>query len=167
MRFEWKNYRNYLLECTVGYTYLRYVGGIIKGKIANWIKMTFSDPSTWYLFYDGSSSHWGASVFSSFHTIYLSSSGYLYCINTTAKTYFHSWKDLDFTHFTHSVIFSKHLVCLKSIFFGGGGDFFFVQYSALLHLPPLRFHCVDGCWDRTQNRYNWCIAWQSGALTLG
>ncbi len=26
--------------------------------------------------------------------------------------------------------------------------FLFVQYSALLHLPPLRFHCVDGCWDR-------------------
>jgi hypothetical protein len=57
--------------------------------------MTFSNPSTCYLFYDGSSSHWGASVFSSFHTIYLSSSGYLYCINTEEKTYFHSWKDLD------------------------------------------------------------------------
>ncbi len=23
--------------------------------------------------------------------------------------------------------------------------FSFVQYSALLHLPPLRFHCTDGC----------------------
>jgi hypothetical protein len=31
-------------------------------------------------------------------------------------------------------------------------DFFFlfVQYSALLHLQPVRFHCADGCWDRTQ-----------------
>ncbi len=29
-------------------------------------------------------------------------------------------------------------------FFGG---FFFV----LLHLPFLRFHCADGCWDRTQD----------------
>ncbi len=57
--------------------------------------MTFSNPSTCYLFYDGSSSHWEASALSSFHTIYLSSSGYLYCINTTAKTSFHSWKDLD------------------------------------------------------------------------
>ncbi len=23
--------------------------------------------------------------------------------------------------------------------------------SSLLHLPPVRFHCVGGCWDRTQN----------------
>ncbi len=35
--------------------------------------------------------------------------------------------------------------------------FFFVLYSTRLHLPPLRFHCVDGCWDRTQDRCNWCI----------
>ncbi len=34
---------------------------------------------------------------------------------------------------------------------------FFVLYSAQLHLPPLRFHCADGCWDRTQDRCNWCI----------
>jgi hypothetical protein len=26
----------------------------------------------------------------------------------------------------------------------------YVRYSALLHLPPLRFHCVGGSWDRTQ-----------------
>ncbi len=62
------------------------------------------------------------------------------------------------------------------------GDFlsFSVQYSALLHLPPLRFHCADGCWDRTQDRCarklsmhisfpkfsfcihsagNWCVHW--------
>ncbi len=32
------------------------------------------------------------------------------------------------------------------------GDFFFVLYSTLPHLPPLRFHCADGCWDRTQDR---------------
>jgi hypothetical protein len=24
------------------------------------------------------------------------------------------------------------------------------QYSTLLHLPPLRFRCVGGCWDRIQ-----------------
>ncbi len=32
------------------------------------------------------------------------------------------------------------------------GDFlnnFFVRYSTVLHLPPLKFHCVRGCWDRT------------------
>jgi hypothetical protein len=32
-----------------------------------------------------------------------------------------------------------------------GGFFFCVLYSTLLHLPPLRFHCVGGCWDRTQD----------------
>jgi hypothetical protein len=37
----------------------------------------------------------------------------------------------------------------------------FVQYSALLHLPPLRFHCADGCWDRTQDRCNLCIGSQT------
>ncbi len=39
--------------------------------------------------------------------------------------------------------------------------FFFVLYSALLHLPPLRFHCADRCWDRTQDRCNWCIGSQT------
>ncbi len=33
---------------------------------------------------------------------------------------------------------------------GGGGEFldiffFYIRYSTLLHLPPLRFHCVAGC----------------------
>ncbi len=28
---------------------------------------------------------------------------------------------------------------------------FYVLYSTLLHLLPLRFHCVGGCWDRTQD----------------
>jgi hypothetical protein len=27
---------------------------------------------------------------------------------------------------------------------------FLCTYSTLGHLPPLRFHCVGGCWDRTQ-----------------
>ncbi len=26
-----------------------------------------------------------------------------------------------------------------------------VLYSTLLHLPPFRFNCVGGCWDRTQD----------------
>jgi len=30
---------------------------------------------------------------------------------------------------------------------------FYVRYSTLLHLPPLRFHCVGGCWDRTLDSY--------------
>ncbi len=30
-------------------------------------------------------------------------------------------------------------------------DVFYVRYSTLLYLPPLRFHCVGGCGDRTQD----------------
>ncbi len=45
--------------------------------------------------------------------------------------------------------------------------FFFVPvlYSTLIHLPPLRFHCADGCWDRTQDRCKQLVHWQSDALT--
>jgi hypothetical protein len=32
-----------------------------------------------------------------------------------------------------------------------GFFFFYVRYSTLLHLPPLRFHCVGGCWDIIQD----------------
>ncbi len=28
---------------------------------------------------------------------------------------------------------------------------FYVRYSTLIHLPTLRFHCVGGCWGRTQD----------------
>ncbi len=45
-----------------------------------------------------------------------------------------------------------------------GGIFYLVLnvlYSTLLHLPPLRFHCADGWWDRTQDRCNWCIGSQT------
>jgi hypothetical protein len=31
---------------------------------------------------------------------------------------------------------------------------FYVRNSTLLLLPPLRFHCVGGCWDRTQDLGN-------------
>jgi hypothetical protein len=36
--------------------------------------------------------------------------------------------------------------------------FLYVLYSTLLHLPPPRFHCVDGCWDRTQDCCKNCNA---------
>jgi hypothetical protein len=29
--------------------------------------------------------------------------------------------------------------------------FFYVLYSTLLHLLPVKFHCVGGCWDRIQD----------------
>ncbi len=45
-------------------------------------------------------------------------------------------------------------VIKKKLNFVGIFFYFFVLYSALFHLPPLRFHCVDGCRDRTQDRCN-------------
>ncbi len=39
--------------------------------------------------------------------------------------------------------------------------FLFVQCSALLYLPPLKFHCADGCWDQTQDHCNLCIGSQT------
>jgi hypothetical protein len=52
---------------------------------------------------------------------------------------------------------------INFFFFFWEGIFFFlfVQYSALLHLAPLRFHCTHGCWDRTQDRCNLCIGSQT------
>jgi hypothetical protein len=44
------------------------------------------------------------------------------------------------------------------------GDLFFifsVLYSTLLHLPPLRFLCVGGCWDRTQDSCHFGIGCQT------
>ncbi len=42
--------------------------------------------------------------------------------------------------------------------------FLYVLYSTLLHLSPLRFHCVGGCWDRIQDCCDFGH-WQSDALT--
>ncbi len=42
--------------------------------------------------------------------------------------------------------------------------FIYVLYSTLFHMPTLRFHCVGGCWDRTENCCDF-LHWQSGALT--
>ncbi len=41
---------------------------------------------------------------------------------------------------------------------------FYVWYSTLLHLPPLRFHCVGGCWIRTPGQLR-LRHWLSDALT--
>jgi hypothetical protein len=58
-----------------------------------------------------------------------------------------------------------YIRCIPKIFcffcFWGIFLFSFVQYSALLHLPPLKYHCADGCWDRTQDRCIWCISSQT------
>jgi hypothetical protein len=46
---------------------------------------------------------------------------------------------------------------------GCKGEFFWIfslLYSTLLHLPPLRFHCVGGYWDRTQDSCDFGIGFQ-------
>ncbi len=58
----------------------------------------------------------------------------------------------------------REQVVFFRIFFGG--IFVFILYSTLFHLPPLRFHCADGCWERTQDRCNWCIGSQTTRLDL-
>ncbi len=47
------------------------------------------------------------------------------------------------------------------IFLGFFFLFFSIHYSSQLHLLPLRFHCANRCWDRTQDRCNWCIGSQT------
>jgi hypothetical protein len=55
---------------------------------------------------------------------------------------------------TDQATLPDNTVAQKVIIFFYGGFFgiftFYVRYSTLRHLPPLRFHCVGGCWDRTQ-----------------
>jgi hypothetical protein len=48
----------------------------------------------------------------------------------------------------------------RQIYIGGFLDFFF-NYSTLLHLAPLRFHCGGGCWDRTQDSSDFGIGCQT------
>ncbi len=56
---------------------------------------------------------------------------------------------------TSAARWDKTELLLLFIFFGGI-FYFFVLYSTLLHLPPLRFRCADGCWDRTVRKfYGW------------
>jgi hypothetical protein len=54
----------------------------------------------------------------------------------------------------------------KIFFFLSKGRFFeFFSFlctiSTLLLLPPLRFHCVGGCWDRTQDSCDYGIGCQT------
>ncbi len=45
---------------------------------------------------------------------------------------------------------SSKPVNVKNWFFLNFLKFYYFLYSTLLHLAPLRFRCVRGCWDRTQ-----------------
>ncbi len=53
----------------------------------------------------------------------------------------------------------RHLT--STITINRGFFFMYVLYSTLFHLPPLRFHCVGGCWDRTQESCDFGIGCQT------
>ncbi len=50
--------------------------------------------------------------------------------------------------------YTEHII-YRGIFF------MYVLYSTLLHHPPLRFPCVCGCWDRTQDSCDFGIGCQT------
>ncbi len=65
------------------------------------------------------------------------------------------------------ILFFRQYFCLNiSLFTTAILDWIFyicnLQYSTLLHLPPLRFHCAGGCWDWTQE----CCDFGIGSQTL-
>jgi hypothetical protein len=51
----------------------------------------------------------------------------------------------------------------KCLQMGNRFDFFSfpLQYSTLLYLPPLTFHCFGKFWDRAQVRYDFGIGCQT------
>ncbi len=47
--------------------------------------------------------------------------------------------------------YHKKIACPFVYFRETRRDFFLFMYATLLHLPPLKFHCVRGRWDRTRD----------------
>jgi hypothetical protein len=62
------------------------------------------------------------------------------------------------------VLMNARVAGIRSVktnsFKGGFFWMFSALYSTLLHLPPLRFHCVVGCYDRTQGRCDFGIGFR-------
>ncbi len=56
-----------------------------------------------------------------------------------------------FFDYTYESMHRHNSVLRKLLFKGGFFWIFDVRYSTLLHLPPLRFHCVGGGCHRTQD----------------
>jgi hypothetical protein len=59
-------------------------------------------------------------------------------------------------HQGHVVVLHMQTNVLVFLFLNRGIFWIFfmcvpVLYSTLLYLPSVRFHCVGGCWDRTQD----------------
>ncbi len=57
----------------------------------------------------------------------------------------------------HGHPWRRHVTDKETVIHGGS---IFVLYSTLLHLLPLRFHCADGCWDRTQDLWGSGHPWR-------
>jgi hypothetical protein len=59
-----------------------------------------------------------------------------------------------YSYFPYLMVRTVTYVVFLYFSHGTGGIFyiFYVLYSTLLHLPPPRYHCVGGCWARTQLR---------------
>jgi hypothetical protein len=69
-----------------------------------------------------------------------------FCVNSVLENVFY-YPVLIFGSKSHGI---TSVLKLKGDFFGFF-SFFYVCYSTLLHLPPIRFHCVGGCWVETRN----------------
>jgi hypothetical protein len=54
-----------------------------------------------------------------------------------------------------------HPISLIDVCKKGNSFEFIVLFSTLLHLPPLRFHCIGRCWYQTQDSFNVSIGCQT------
>jgi hypothetical protein len=61
---------------------------------------------------------------------------------------------------------SAHLHPLQFFLSGIFKYIFSVLYSTLLHLPPLRFHCVGRCCDRNQDSCDYAIGCQPSYVNM-
>ncbi len=63
------------------------------------------------------------------------------------------WFDKSYRYSTQCTMYILRIGNLKRFLkhFSFFSFIFLCIYSTLRHLPPLRFHCVRGCWDLTQD----------------
>ncbi len=79
---------------------------------------------------------------------------HLHVVQKTRAKNSHAWAPLKICVFA---------ALYRLLSLGGSANlyFFYVLYSTLLHLLPLRFNCVGGCWDRTQDCCDFGISSQT------
>ncbi len=98
--------------------------------------------------------------------IYITIHVWIYSIGTDIRTL--NWNSSEFpdnllltSRQVYAVSQTAHHISLeddkfKKRYFLGFSLYTYVFYSTLLYLPPLKFHCVVGCWDRIQDQsYDW------------